>query len=63
MRIKIMTARWAVCVDAAIRPAIHKIAEEEERDDAEMVRRLLREALRARGVDPTPIATAQSIAA
>jgi hypothetical protein len=43
-------SRWLVDVNAAIRPLIREIAEQEERSDGDVVRRLIREGLRQRGI-------------
>jgi hypothetical protein len=56
-----MTIRWLVDVDAAIRPLVREIAKQEERTPGDVVRRLIREAMRARGIEPpTPIAIRRS---
>jgi hypothetical protein len=48
--------RWLVDLSTELRPIIRDVAVQEERGDAQMVRILLRQALRARGLLP-PVPT------
>jgi hypothetical protein len=52
-----MTGKWTVKLDARVRPIVEAIAHEEQREPAQVVRRLVDAALaqRALGVRPAPM--------
>lgn len=59
-----MTGKWTVKLDARVRPIVELIAREEQREPAQVVRRLVDSALaqRALTVRPAPMITDAALA-